>query len=302
MKTDWLSWGAVLALSIIWGGSFALIEVALAAGEPAALAFARAALALIVLAGFAVLTGQEFPKSRSHWLWSGAIGITSLALPFTLIFWAQQTLPSSVIAAIIATIPLFVLLNTRIFLKEPIQPSQWVGFTIGVAGLIAVTGVDAVAGIFEAPPLPQLAALGAAISYGITGVIVRKGPAIAPVPATAASFMVACVLLAPFGAESLAAALPSAPPSALIALVVLGVLQTGLAQLLRFWAVRRAGPVFMSTTSYLIPVWAGLFGVVFLSEYPTSEALIGFALILAGLFTAQNKPQAVRAASASNAG
>jgi drug/metabolite transporter (DMT)-like permease len=257
-----------------------------------------------VLAIAAWITGTPPPLSITEWLWSGAVGMMSLAIPFSLIFWAQQQLDSSVVAVIISTVPLFVLVFARVVLRETVSVRQWLGFGVGVVGLLAVLGPDALLSVGDAPLIAQLAALGAAMCYAISGIIVKKAPPMAPVTATLGAFTVASLMLAPLGIPQLLESIPQAPIGAVLALCVLGVVQTGLAQLLRYWAVRRAGPVFFASVSYFIPIWAGLIGVIVLRETPGPLAIAGFGLILSGLFIARTRPQSETglSASASSAG
>ena len=75
----------------------------------------------------------------------------------------------------------------------------------------------------------------------------------------------------------------------MVALLALGVFQTGLAQFLRYVAIRRAGPVFVSIVAYLIPIWAGVLGVAFLDESITVAAVAAYALILCGILIARDR-------------
>ncbi|QPH54035.1 DMT family transporter [Pontivivens ytuae] len=300
MQRDWPSYAAVAALTITWGSAFALTEVALSGFGPMAVVSGRAALAALVLVIAAMASGQGLPRRLDHWAWCAVIGITSLALPFSLLTWSQQHVESSVAAIFIATSPLFILVLARLILGTPIGPRRWVGFLVGFAGIAVLIGPSVLA-VGTAPLLPQLALLGTAACYGFSAVLVRRMPELPPVQATAASQLFAAIVVAPLGAGALAEQI--APGSALIALGVLGLVQTGAAQLLRYWVVRRAGPVFSSSVSYLIPVWAGFLGVAVLGEPVSAQLLLGFVLILGGLLFARNRPEPqVRTAAASSAG
>ncbi len=288
MQRDWPSHAAIAALTVTWGSAFALTEVALSGFGPLAVVSGRATLAALVLVLAAVVSGQGLPKRADHWLWCAVIGVTSLALPFTLLTWAQQHVESSVAAIFIATSPLFVLVLARLILGTTIGARRWVGFLVGFAGIAVLIG-PSVAAVGTAPLVPQLALLGTAACYGLSAVLVRRMPDLPPVQATAASQLFAAMVLAPLGAGQLAAQI--APGPALAALAVLGLVQTGAAQLLRYWVVRRAGPVFSSSVSYLIPVWAGFLGVAVLGEPLTAPLLAGFVLILGGLLFARNRPE-----------
>ncbi|MBB5516096.1 drug/metabolite transporter (DMT)-like permease [Rubricella aquisinus] len=289
MKTDWISWAGVLSLSIMWGSAFALTDVALGGAGPEVVAFSRIFLAAIVITSVALLTGKGLPRTLEHWGWCTAVGLLSLALPFMLISWAQQTLASSITGVLIGAAPLFILLLARLILKEAIRPRQWIGFVVGVIGIAVLSGIEAI--LDGAPPLPQLAVIAAALCYAGSSVTTKVMPPLHPFSATAAGLIVATLMLAPFGASGFVTALPDAPHGPLMAILALGLVQTGAAQILRYYTVKRSGPVFMSMVSYLIPIWAALLGVTFLSEPITLRMLAGSALILSGLFIARNRPK-----------
>ncbi|RED13038.1 DMT family transporter [Pontivivens insulae] len=281
---DWLAIGAVGALVVTWGSAFALTDVALTGFGPLAVVSARAGLAAFVLCLAALLTEQGLPRTVEHWVWCGVIGITSLALPFTLLTWAQLTVDSTLAAILISGGPLFVLIFARLILGTPLTLRRVLGFVVGLAGLVVLIGPGALSGL-GGDVLAQLACLGTAACYAFSSVLVKRMPPVAPIPATAASQLTAALIILPFGGTAFATEFAVGP--ALLALVVLGCIQTGAAQLLRFWTVRRAGPVFMASVSYLIPVWAGFVGVAFLGETITPSLVIGFALIISGLLVAR---------------
>lgn len=286
-RADARSWALVGALTTIWGSSFFLIAVALEGFDPLPLAAGRVSFAALAL-GLAVwATGARLPASSRDWAWCGALGAVGLALPFTLLAWAQQTVPSGVAAICIASVPLFVLALARLVFGDAIGPRKWAGFAIGLGGVAWLAGPDAVAGLGSGGGLGQIACLGAALCYACGAMIVRAMPPIPPLGATAAAHIAAAVFLLPFGVAGAPEAWPAATP--LAALAALGVVQTGLAQFLRFVAIRRAGPVFVSIVGYLIPIWAGVLGVALLGETVTLQAVAAYALILVGILIARDR-------------
>ncbi|MEO1539541.1 MAG: DMT family transporter [Pseudomonadota bacterium] len=299
VKTDWISYGAVLALSITWGASFAITVIALEGFTPLSIVAGRIGLAALVVISAALLLGAGLPRSRNHWGWCLVLGILSLVFPFGLLTWAVTRIDSSVVAIFIAAGPLIVLLITRVVLKEPVQPRQWAGFAVGFAGLVLLAGPDVIAKLGVSAALPQIACLAAVLSYALAAITVKKMPEMPPVTATAGALVCAAVIVLPFAGGSLIQDIAWGP--ALAALAVLGLVQTGLAQLLRFYAVRRAGPVFMSTVGYLIPIWAGLLGVFLLGERWDVRTAASFGLIMLGLLIARTRPEQRQGATGSGA-
>ena len=75
--------------------------------------------------------------------------------------------------------------------------------------------------------------------------------------------------------------------TSLIALIYLGLFPTAIAYLLRFHIISKAGPIFLSYVSYLIPGFAIFWGFIFLGENISKDMLIGLIFILSGIFLSQ---------------
>jgi drug/metabolite transporter (DMT)-like permease len=286
-RGDSRAWALVAALTVIWGSSFFLIAVALGGFAPLPLAAGRVGFAALALAAALLATGVRLPRGAPAWGWCAALGAVGLAGPFTLLAWGQQTVPSAVASIYIAATPLFVLGLARLVFRDRIGRRKWTGFVVGLAGVAVLAGPDALRGLAGGVVLGQLACLGAAFCYASGAMLVRAMPTVEPLAATAAAHLAAAALLLPLGLADAPHVWPAAAPVA--ALVVLGVVQTGLAQFLRFVAIRRAGPVFVSVVGYLIPIWAGFLGVALLGETLSLRAVAAYGLILAGVLVARDR-------------
>lgn len=290
MRTDWISTGALAVLTVVWGSSFALTALALGGFAPPAVAAGRIGLSAVALTGIALALRKPLPRDLAGWAWCTALGALALVMPFSLLAWGQQQVPSALAAILVSASPLFMLLLTRTLLGAHVSGRRWTGFAVGFAGIAVLIGPGALLQVGNgAGLLPELACLGAALCYAGSGLLIRRMPPLDPVAATAASQIAAAVLALPMGLAALPETLPGATP--LVALAVLGLVQTGFAHMLRYFTVKRAGPVFMSTVGYLIPVFATLVGVTFLDEPLTPRTLAGFALILGGIALARPRPE-----------
>lgn len=289
MKTDWLSYVFVGFLIIVWGSAFGLTSVALEGFSPVETSFSRTALAAIVVASVAIVSGQGIPNTWLEWRWLSILGIVGLAAPITLLSWAQQSIPSTVASIFISSVPLFILLATRVILREPVSRRKWTGFAIGFAGLVWLAGPAAINQIGdEGQAIAQLACILVAVGYASGGIVIKLMPSVPPFRATAGTMISGAVFLAPFGYTAFETAL-GAPMVPLIALIVLGVLPSGVGQNIRYIVVKRRGPVFMSVVGFLIPVWAGFVGFVILDEPITLHTVSAYAVILGGLLISHDR-------------
>lgn len=289
LKTDWLSYFFIVFLTIVWGSAFGLTSVALEGFSPVETSFGRTALAAIVVASIAILSGQGIPNTWLEWRWLSILGIVGLAAPITLLSWAQQSIPSTVAAIFISSVPLFILLATRVILREPVSRRKWTGFAIGFSGLVWLAGPAAISQIGdEGQAIAQLACILVAIGYASGGILIKLMPSVPPFRATAGTMISGAVFLAPFGYTAFETALV-APTVPLIALIVLGVLPSGIGQNIRYIVVKRRGPVFMSVVGFLIPVWAGFVGLFILDEPLSLHSISAYAVILGGLLISRDR-------------
>ncbi len=289
---DRRSWIYLALLTMIWGASFYLIAISLTGFSFGFVAAGRVTLAAVALVGVLLATGRRVPAWGVEWAWCAAIGIVGLAGPFMLQSWAIRTVPSSMVALYLSAIPILVLLLSRIIFRDYVSPLKWLGFVLGTLGLALLTWSATGGGTLEFGGWPgQVACLTAALCYAMAAQIVRAMPHVPPLPATAATHISASVVLLPVGISEFPVQVP--PWGPVLALLMLGLVQTGLAQYMRMVTVRRAGPVFVSTVGFLIPVWAGILGVGLLGETVTPGAVASYVLILGGVYLARSrKPRA----------
>ena len=286
MKIDWIAYGSIAILVMIWGGAFALTAVALEGFSPMGVASGRMALAALIVVPIAIVTGRGLPKTLNHWMWAGLLGVFNFAVPFMLVSWGQLQVPSSITAAYISAIPLFVLVFSRVILKYPVSIRRWIGFAIGFAGLIWLADPREIL-VSNAGLLPQLAIISATVGMAMGTIIIRLMPNLHPLTAIAGALIVGSIVSLPFGIGNIMSADASLRP--LVGLLLLGLLPTGIAQVLRFFTVKRTSPVFVSTIGYLVPIWAGVLGVLFLHETIGLNEVIAYVLIVSGLLIARER-------------
>ena len=286
MKTAGFHAYTLLALQgMIWGSSFQAIKYALEGFGPVSVAAGRIFIAAVVLLIYAITQGERLPRSVSTWLTLLLIGFFNCALPFFLIPWGEQSLDSGRAAIFMATSPLFAILIAHFTSSnEHITRYKTVGFILGFIGVLCVIGVDSFdSGMGDL--LPQLAIILAAVSYVISGAMVKRVKGLSSAMLSAGVLMGACLITVPASLwlEHPFSHSASLPDSAIIALVYLGLIPTGAAFVVRFYLIRQYGYTFIAQVGYLVPVFSVFFGVVLLGEVFTLSMLAGLLLILGGI-------------------
>ncbi|MGR3485813.1 MAG: DMT family transporter [Paracoccaceae bacterium] len=282
----------MLALGVIWGGAFMATALALRGFGPITTAAGRTGSGTLVLTGLMVATGRPWPPADGRlWAYLVAIGLTFAALPFWLLAWGLQHVPSVFAGIAMAVVPVVLLPLAHLFSDEPLVARKAAGVALGLSGALVLMGPD-LAGLWSgAPPLGQLACLAAAACYAVASILTRLCPPVDPLALATAGLGVATIALTPLALTL--EGLPVVPgPVPLAALIALGALPTGIAALLRVAVVRSAGSVFMSQVSYQVPVWSMIFGALVLGEALPWRFFAALALILLGLWIAQRRPEA----------
>jgi drug/metabolite transporter (DMT)-like permease len=274
----------VVALGVIWGGTFMLVAVALRGYGPLTVAAARCVLGAVALTAAALVLRRPLP--RIDGFLAGfliLLGLGNAGLPFLLLAWGQQHVPSAFAGLSMAILPLFLLPLAHVFVPgDRLTRRRAAGFGMGMAGAAAAIGPGVLDPGGELETLGRLACVGAAICYAVTSVMTRRAPAMDPLWLSASILIVSSVALVPpmLAVEGLPA--PAAPLPTL-ALLAIGLLPTALAAWLRVRVIRSAGPSFMTMVNYMVPVWSVLFGALLLDEALGPSFFAALALILGGL-------------------
>jgi drug/metabolite transporter (DMT)-like permease len=277
-------WIAFAALSVIWGVPYLFIKVAVDDGvSPFFLSWARLVLGAALLFALVPRQGIEMLRSGPR-LWILIYATVEMVGPFPLIAAGEQHVDSSIAAIVIATVPLIIaLLALRFDHTERPTRTRMLGMLIGLAGVIALVGIDLSGESTEL--LGAGAVMLAAVGYAAGPMIIKQHLLEYDPRATmAASLAVASVLLTPAGLLTIPESVP--PADAVTSLVVLGVFCTAAAFVILMVLVSEVGAGRASIITYINPVIAVALGVIVLSESPGAGAIAGLLLILAGSWLA----------------
>lgn len=279
-------WALLLVLSLLWGTSFFFIEIAVAEIAPLSLVSLRVGLAALTLWGLILVLGVPLPRWRAPWGALALMGLANNALPFTLIVWAQTSIPSGLASILNASTPLFAVIVAGLVLSdERATRGRIAGVLIGLAGVVLMVGADSLSGLGQAV-LPQLAVLGAALAYACASVYGRRFRrlGVAPLVTAAGQVTSASLALIPLALLVEQPWLAPAPGwAAMGATLALALPSTALAYILYFRLLATAGATNLMLVTILVPVTAILLGVAFLGERLSTSDILGMALIVLGL-------------------
>ena len=280
-----LDWFLFILLGFLWGSSYLFIKIGVDAGlQPFTLVTLRLLIGLALLAVVVAVAREALPRERRTYGHLVVMGFFSVALPFMLITWAEQSVDSSLAAVLTAAVPLFVIPFAALILRdERITLNKVIGILIGLVGVAIVVGFDP-ASLVGDELVAELALIGAAMSYAIGGVYARRNVT-GLRPMIPALFQVAFALVM----VAIPAIVLEGPirldikPEALLAVIWLGLLGSGAAYLVFFRLLGHWGATRTSLVAYLLPIWGIALGALVLAEPIDVRLILGTALVIGGI-------------------
>ena len=283
--TEWL---LLIVLSVLWGGSFLFAKIAVTHVPPLVVVWLRVCIAAAILLALLPAFGVKLPRDGRFWRDVAIMGMLNNVIPFTLIFWGQQEIGASLAGILNATTPFFTVLLAHLLTRdERITGAKLAGLLIGIAGVAAMIGPDALEGLGGAglaAALAQLAMLGAAFSYGCANIFGRRFRDRPPMALAAGQLSLSALIVTPVILATQAPwTLPVPPAEAIAAIIALAVASTALAYVIFFRILGKAGATNMALVTFLVPASAILLGVLILGESLAPRHLLGVLAIVCGL-------------------
>lgn len=269
----------LLLLSLIWGTSFMLMRIAAPVFGPMLTTFGRAGLGALTLYAFARYRGVDMEWRRNAKIYL-VIGLANTAIPFSLFAWSALYIPSAYMATMNSLAPVFTAVFGFLMLAERLTPLRICAFLLGLFGVAVLVGIgptDVTPHVIGA----VLAGIGAAVNYGFSATYTRMHAGKIPSLATAAgSQCAAAMALLPFALPGIPHALEFGTLQASLAVIILGLICTGLAYALFFHLIASEGASKAVTVTFLVPATASIWAWLLLSEPITPGTVAGISIVL----------------------
>lgn len=274
----------VLFAGSLWGSSGLFTRYLTGLGMTSmAVAFFRCLSAALMLAVLLALREPQVfrVRVRDLWMFVGT-GAISIGLFSAFYFYAQTLTTLSVAAVLLYTAPFFVIFMSRIFFKERITRQKIVAVLLAFAGCLFVTGVIG-GGAVSLSPLAVGVGLASGIAYALYSIFGRVALArYAPMTVTIYSLLFAAGILGILFAIG-GAAMPAVSGSMVLGILGMGLIPTAIPYIFYTRGLARLAPSKASVLAFAEPMTATVLGIVLLHEPITVPAVIGIALIFAGI-------------------
>ena len=279
-----LTWGLLLLLGLIWGGSFFFARVAVHYVPPFTLVLLRLSLAAVALHIYLAGRFEIYQVLRSHWPQFLLLGLINNAVPHTLIFLGQTQMGAGLASILNASTPIWtVLIGNQLTSDERLTSAKLIGCLAGLAGT-AVLLAPSVTNSASVPLWALLLPILAAISYGFAAIYAKRFKGIAPPVVAAGQLTGSSLIMLPAALiVDQPWTLATPPATAIAAILGLALLSTAFAYILYFRIMALAGATNTSLVTLLVPPSALLLGFLFLGERLGLTEIAGMMLIALGL-------------------
>lgn len=284
-----LVWAAILTLYVVWGSTYLAIRVAVETLPPFVMGAIRFVIAgLVMIAASAVLARGTLRRPTARELRDSAIvGACLMFGGMGLVSWAEQTVPSGIAGVLIAVMPAWVAIYSRLFFRERLPALAVVGIVVGIAGVVALVGQGvAVDRSLDPAGIAVLILSPMAWAAGSTFAAHRARLPSDPLLATGLEMLFGSIVLA--GAALVSGELAAFDPAAVSADAVLATgYLTVVGSLVAFtafvWVIRHAPLPLVTTYAFVNPVIAVFLGWLLLHETVDPVQLAAGGVIVAGV-------------------
>ncbi len=288
MQTATLKWFLLTILALIWGSSFILIKKGLVGLSPMQLGSLRiifSALFLLII-GFKSLTQIK----QHQWKYIALTSLFGTFIPAFLFAVAQTQISSSVSSILNSLTPLNTLIIGGVAFGLTFKRSQILGVIIGLIGTLLLI----INGALNHPNQNYwytILVLIASICYATNVNLLKKYLSdVKPLSISTGNFVVMLVpaLIVLFSTDFMNVVEHAEVQNSMIYIVILGVVGTGIANIIFFKLIQMSSPVFATSVTYLIPVVAFFWGLLD-NEMLTPIQFIGAFIILIGVYLSSKK-------------
>ena len=281
-----IHWRVVLAyacMCLIWSSTWTMIKVGLRGAPPLTAVSVRFLVAALLVGAGLLVRRLALPRTGRFWGLSLALGIFQIALPYMLVYWAEQRISSGLTAVLYSTMPLVVAMFARGLLGDRLSVAKVTGIAVGIGGVGLIFSdhlhVDSSIGV--------AAVLVSVVFASLSSVLAKRfgtgyDPQVLLLPTFAVGGLVTAAVAMPLERSN-----PLAYDMLTwVTILYLAVVGSVAAFSLFLWVLRHIDVTVVAYQTFIIPILAVLLGWLLLDETITPRTGLGAALILGGIAVA----------------
>lgn len=270
---------AYVAMILVWGTTWSAIKIGVETVPPFVFALERAIAVAGVLTLVALALRLPFPRDRRTLIAAAVAGLFNTGLSWALIFWAEQFVPSGLVAVFGATAPVWTAFLAHFLVRgDRLTWLKIAALGVGLAGTAVLVGSPVTRDGGDAIAATVLLAL-MPVTWAIAAILAsRYLQHASPIPVIALEVWAGGLALVPFALSQAAMTSVWTVP-AIVAFAYLVLLGSCVGLVLNLWLYRKLRPTTVSLAQVLIPVQAVLIGALALDEEVTTRTLVGALLV-----------------------
>ncbi|HUN64602.1 MAG TPA: EamA family transporter [Bacteroidota bacterium] len=272
-----------IVISLIWGSTWLAIKIGLDSVPPFYGAAIRFTVGSVILALLVLFRKERLSFDRGALAMYGTLGILSFGVPFALVYWSEQYIPSGLASVLFAAYPFVVAIGSHLLLAgERLTVYKSAGVLLGFTGVLAIFWSDLSLG--SAGVGGMIAILISTFLQGTSLVIVKRwNRGLSPTVLTLGGMLVGVIILYAIAGVAERVADIRLDPKGICSILYLGSFGTVMTFVVYYWLLTHVEAVYLSLVSFVTPVLAVILGALVLGESFSSRVVLGAGLILAGI-------------------
>ncbi len=278
----------VVLLGLFFGSSLVVSRFSVSQFEPSAYIALRMLLAsLMALLVYRLASGRRLPRDRQLWRRAGLLGVFGTAVPMTCVVSSLQYQSSGVASLLLATGPALTVCLAHFFLPDERlnrRTATGVCLALGGAMLLALSGEDGLPNVDAAAPIGYaLVSIGMVFTSLMVIYARRNLSGYDAWDVGSIRLFSTAIVMLPYTLLTVGFDFSAVDSAGVFSLIYAAVVGTFLGLMLSFYNIKRFGATPAVMTTYVIPIVAGLGGMLFLGEEITAAMLLGMAVIISGI-------------------
>lgn len=283
-------WIAFAIISTVWGTTWLAIRIGLETVPPFLSAGIRCVVASVILYAIVRVRRLAIPLTPSAWKVYLSLGVLTIGIPFALIYWGQQYIPTGLSSILFGAFPFCVAVLSHLMLRdEPMTVSKGVAIALGFAGVVIIYYSESSIADTRAL-LGMSAVLVSVVLQALALVLIKKhGEPVSPLSMNFVGMAMGgiMVLLLSFAVEGDRTVVWTT--QAVISLAYLTIVGSVVTFVAYYWLLKKIDAVYVSLSSFINPIVAVVLGAVALGERLPATVFTGAAMVMAGLLVANGK-------------